>query len=39
MSPEEMNKEKKQILIGCGTIIFLALVFVGIGMAIHKFFF
>lgn len=39
MSPEEMNKEKKQILVGCGTIILLSLVFVGIGIAIHKFFF
>lgn len=39
MSPKEMNKEKKQILIGCGTIIFLALVFVGIGILIDKFLF
>lgn len=39
MSPEEMNKEKKQIFIGCGTIILLTFVFIGIGIAIHKFFF
>ena len=39
MTQKEMNEEKKQILIGCGTIIILALVFVGIGILIDKFLF